>query len=140
LALAHPQRAQRALAQGGHGGVGAHARALELDVELLHHAARPAREHRDAVGEQDCLLDVVGDEHDGPRLAGEGRGEPFLHLRSRDRVERAERLVEAQQRLARQQRAHERHALAHAAGELVRTGVLEALQAQLGEQRGRAGA
>ncbi len=57
-----------------------------------------------------------------------------LHLSARDRVERAERLVEAQHRLAGEQRPQERHALAHAAGELRRARVLEAVQSQLGEQ------
>ena len=65
------------------------------------HATGPRREHEHAVGEQDRLLDVVGDEHDRARLARERRREPGLHLRAGDRVERAERLVEAQQRLAR---------------------------------------
>ena len=52
--------------------------------------------------------------------------EPVLHLRARDRVERAEGLVEAQHRLAREQRARERDALAHAARELARVRALEA--------------
>ena len=64
--------------------------------------------------------------------------EPVAHLGARQRVERAERLVEAQQRLAAEQRAQERDALAHAAGELVRARVLEALEAERREQRLRA--
>ena len=47
-------------------------------------------------------------------------GQPALHLPARQRVERAERLVEAQQRPAGEQRAQERDALAHAAGERAR--------------------
>ena len=69
---------------------------------------------------------------------GERAGEPVAHLGARQRVERAERLVEAQQRLAAEQRAQERDALAHPARELVRAGVLEALEAERREQRLRA--
>ena len=66
--------------------------------------------------------------------------QPLLHLRAGDRVERAERLVQAQHRLAREQRAQERHALAHAAGQLVGVRALEALEPELGEQRAARGA
>ena len=45
--------------------------------------------------------------------------EPLLQLGARDRVERGERLVEQQHRLAGEQRAGERDPLAHAAGQLV---------------------
>ena len=57
---------------------------------------------------------------DRARRARAARPPAILHLGARDRVERAERLVEAQHRLARQQRAHERDALAHAARQLAR--------------------
>ena len=46
--------------------------------------------------------------------------EPLLHLRSRDRVEGGERLVQEQDLLLGHQRPKERDALAHAAGELGR--------------------
>ena len=39
------------------------------DVELEHDAARARREQHDPVGEQHRLLDVVGDQQHGPRLA-----------------------------------------------------------------------
>ena len=91
---------------------------------------------RDAVGEHDRLLDVVGDEHDRARLRGQRAGEPVLHVLAGERVERRERLVEAQHRAARQQRARERHALAHPAGQLVGPRALEALQAEVAQQRG----
>ena len=65
-------------------------------------------------------------------------GEPVLHLQARQRVERRERLVEAQHGPAREQRARERDALAHPARQLVRAGVLEALQAEVAQQRGGA--
>ena len=56
---------------------------------------------------------------------GEHPREPGLHLRARDRVERRERLVQRQHRLAGQQRAQERDPLAHAARQLVRPRLLE---------------
>ena len=92
-------------------------------------------QHDDPVGEHRRLLDVVRDEQRGARFAGERAREPVAHLRAGDRVQRAERLVEAQERLAAEQRAQERDALAHPAGELVRAGMLEALEAEGGEER-----
>ena len=96
------------------------------DVEDRLHARRARGEDDDAVGEHRGLLDVVGDEQRRARLLRERAGEPVAHLGAGDRVERAERLVEAEHRLAAEQRAQERDALAHAARELVRAGVLEA--------------
>ena len=89
-------------------------------VSSLDHAAGPRRQQHDPVGEQHRLLDVVRHEHHRPRLAHQRAGQPALQLRARQRVERAERLVEAQHRPARQQRAQERDALAHAARQLAR--------------------
>ncbi len=77
----------------------------------------------------------MGHQHDGARLAGQRRGEPALHLAARQGVQRGEGLVEAQHGLAGEQRAQEGHALAHAARQLVRARVLEALQAERREQR-----
>ena len=74
------QRGQRPLAQRDDLGVGAQARARELDLELRDHAPGPRREHGHAVGEQDRLLDVVGHEHHRARLARERSREPLLHL------------------------------------------------------------
>src|SRR5436853_143019 len=79
-----------------------------------------------------------GAEGDGARLMRERGGEPILHLGAGDGVERAERLVEAEHALARQERAREGDALAHAAGELARRAALEAMQAELCEERGGA--
>ena len=88
----------------------------------------PRREQHDAVGQQHRLLDVVRDEQHGPRLAHERARQPALQLRARERVERAERLVEAQHRPAREQRAQERDALAHPARQLRGPRALEALE------------
>ena len=97
--------------------------------------ARRQDEH--AVGEHDRLLDVVRHEHDGARRDRERAGQPVLHLLARERVERGERLVEAEHRAARQQRARERDALAHPARQLVRARALEAVEAEVAQQRGR---
>ena len=101
-------------------------------------AAGPLRQDDDAVGEHDRLLDVVRHEHDRARIGVQRRGEPVLHLQARQRVERGERLVEAEHRPAGEQRARERDALAHPARQLVRPGVLEALEAEVLQQRGGA--
>ena len=71
-------------------------------------------------------------------LLAQRLGEPLLHLAARQRVERGEGLVEAQDRLAGEQRAQEGHPLAHAARQLMGPGALEALQAERGEERVRA--
>src|SRR3954471_22952010 len=106
----------------------------------LHHvgdASRARREHYHAIAEEDRLADAVGDEDDGLVL-----GEPHLlqldvHLVARQRVERAEGLVHQQQNRIVDQRAADRHALAHAARELRGVGLLESLQAGETEQRVR---
>ena len=88
-----------------------------------------------AVGEEDGLLHVVGHEQDGARVVGERGGEPLAQVRARDRVERPEGLVEQQHRPALQQRAQEGDALAHAARQRRRAGVLELGQAEALEER-----
>ncbi len=60
------------------------------------------------------------------------------HLLAGQRVERAERLVHQQEGWIVDQRAHDRGALAHAAGKLVRIAVCEILEADRGEQAARA--
>ena len=98
--------------------------------DLAHHASRARRHDDHAVAQHHRLLDVVGDEHHGPRLGGQHVRQPGLHLGARDRVERGERLVQGQHRLAGQQRAQERDALAHPARQLGRARALEARQAE----------
>ena len=85
---------------------------------LAHHASRTRRHDEHAVAQDHRLLDVVGDEHHGARLGGQDVRQPGLHLGARHGVERGERLVERQHRLAGQQRAQERDALAHPARQL----------------------
>ena len=123
----------------GH-GLAARARARERHLDLGDDAARARRHHDHAVGQVERLLDVVGHEQRRARLRLERLGEPRLHLRAGERVERGEGLVEQQQRPAGEERAQEGDALAHAAGELVGGRALEARQAEALEERRRAAA
>ena len=80
----------------------------------------------------------MGDEHH--RRAGHAADveQQVLHLHAGQFVERAERLVHQQQRRPRHQRAAERDALLHAAGELMRPAVGEGREADQIEQLQRA--
>src|SRR3954447_12795014 len=129
-----PQGLEDALAQRDELGVGSSSRAARPDLERRQHPARPRREDDDAVGEDERLLDVVRHEQDGARLPDERAGEPVLHLRPGQGVEGGERLVEAEKRLAREQGAQERDALAHAARELGGSRRLEPAEAEGREQ------
>ena len=101
------------------------ARPLERDVEQRLLAPRPRAHHHDLVAERDGLVDAVGDEHD--RLAGVGPDPQQLLLQHRlgQLVERRERLVHEQHLGVVGERAGERHALLHAARQLMRVGVGE---------------
>ena len=127
-------RSQRALAQLARRARSSRRRGRgSADVQRLDDPPRPRGEQHDAVGEQDRLLDVVRHEQDRARLARQRVGEPALHLQPRERVERAERLVEAEHRPAGEQRAQERDALAHPARQRRGPRALEALEAERGE-------
>ena len=93
---------------------------VELGVDDGLDAAGPRRHHRDAVGEIDRLLHVVGDEDHGLRRALPDAEQLRLHQVPGLRVERAERLVHQQDARIEGERAGERGALLHAAGELRR--------------------
>ena len=80
----------------------------------------------------------MADQDHGSRVRLQRPGEPALRLGAGDRVERGERLVQRQHRLAGDEGPQERDPLAHAAGELVRLRPLEAPQAEAGEGLGRA--
>src|SRR5216684_8826116 len=70
----------------------------EIDTDLLGHAARPRREHEDAVGEVDRLGNAVGDENDRGAGGGPDAEQLLVQVIARDLVERAERLVHQQDR------------------------------------------
>ena len=112
-------------------------RPREVDRHLQLDRSRARRHHQHPVGEEQRLLDIVGDEQHGAVVLLPHFEQPFLHVGAGEGVQRAERLVE-QQHLARaQQGAHQRGALAHAAGELRRALVGEAAEAETVEQRPR---
>ena len=100
-------------------GVGL-ARAGKIDADFLQDASRPRAHHQNAVGKEDRLVHVVGDEHDGLGRLRQNDGDLALKLLARDGIERAERLIEQQHVGVEGERAREADALLHAAGQLVR--------------------
>ena len=92
------------------------------------------RQHQRAVAERDRLGDVVGDEDDGLAAEVPEPQQVLLQLHAGLRVERAERLVHQDDRRIVDQRADQRGALAHAAGQLMRIVVLEAGEADGADQ------
>jgi hypothetical protein len=117
------------LLEAGLGGDVERARAGSVDPRDRADPPGASREEHDAVGQEDRLGDRMRDEHDG-RLRR--LGEPLqleVHLVARDRVERAEGLVHEQDLGVVAQGSSNGDALAHAARELPRERLLEALQA-----------
>ena len=107
-------------------------------VDRRRDPAGPRGEQRDPVGDEERLLDVVGDEHRRPPLAREVSTSQLLQLAPGDRVERGERLVEEQHRIAGEQRPGEGDPLAHPARELAGVGAGEPREAEALEHRRRA--
>ena len=105
------------------------ARARQFDLDNAFGFARTIRHHQDPVGELHRFGDVVGDQQ---RRLLQGLLD-LQHLvaeqQSRLLVERGEGLVHQQDFRLGGERAGERDALAHAAGEFDRMPVLEAVQA-----------
>ena len=112
--------------------IGAHRIGLawpsERDVEHFLDAAGARAHHRDAIAQQDRLVDRMGDEDHRLALVGPlHEGKQFLlQDLARLRVERSERLVHQQDRRVHHERAHEADALLHAPGQLVRIMALKA--------------
>ena len=109
-------------------------------VDDVGDAARARAHHDDAIGEEHRLGDRVGDEHDGGTGLGGDAGELGLQVLAGHLVEGAERLVHEQQPRLLGERAGDRDALLHAAGELVGVAVDELGEAdelgELGDARG----
>ena len=90
-----------------------------VDLRRRGELVDPARVHDgDAVGHRHRLLLVVRDHDEGDADVALDPLELDLHRLAQLEVERAERLVEQQHLRLHDQRAGERHALLHAAGEL----------------------
>ena len=100
-----------------------------LDGALVH--------HRDAVGEHQRLLLVVGDEDGGEAEPALQAADLELHGLAQLAVERAERLVEQQQPRIEDDGAGERHALLLAARELARQALLVAREFDQRQRLGR---
>src|ERR1700741_2149271 len=96
-------------------------------------APRARREQRDLVGQVRRLLDAVGDKNDRFLVVAQEVQQVLLELAPRLLVDRGERLVHQDDVGVDGERAREADALAHAAGELARVAVLEALQADFGD-------
>ena len=115
------------------------AQALEGRIVVERHAlARPRDRHLerraerclgaglqrdDAVGQQDGLVDVVGDQDDRLAFLGADPLELVLQLGARQGIERGQRLIEQKDVGARRQRPRHGDALAHAARQLRRPAV-----------------
>jgi hypothetical protein len=124
---------EQALAQRGERRVGVEARpgalaARERHVDDRADAPGPRRHHRDAVAQEDRLLDAVRDEDDRERGARRDARELLLQRHARLRVDRGERLVHEHDVGVVRERARDRDALLHAAGQLVRVLVLDAVE------------
>src|SRR5688572_6733877 len=111
--------------------------AIDVGSDDVRNGARPRREERDLVGEVRRLLDAVGDEDHRLLVVAQEIEQVLLELAPRLLVDRGERLVHQDDVGVHGQRAGEADALAHAAGELRRGAVLEALEADLGDVAAR---
>ena len=108
-------------------------RALLDDASRVH--------HRDAIGHARDHAEVVRDQHDGGAVRLAHPPDQAQDLRLDRDVERGRRLVGDQHRGLAGERHRDHHALAHAAGELVRIVVRAALglgDADLAQQLDRA--
>ena len=92
------------------------------------------REDEHPVGERDRLVDVVRDEQRRGMIAVAQLPQQRVHAEARERVERAERLVEQQQPRLADERAGERDALGLAARQRARPRVGAARDADLVER------
>ena len=97
----------------------------------------PAAHHHDAVGEHERLGDAVRDEEHRLAARRPDAQQLVLHLDAGDLVERAERLVHQQDLRILRERARDRDALLHAAGELGRIPVAVAGEPDERQELGR---
>ncbi len=81
--------------------------------------ARAGTQRDDSVGQQQTLVHVVGDQHDGLAIAFPDLFDLVLQGRSRERVQRAERFVEQQHLRIHRECSRNRNSLPHSTGEFV---------------------
>ena len=106
----------------------------EIEVVARDDATRPRRHDDEMRAEKQGLFDGVGDEEDLLARTVPDVDEQLLHLLARQAVERAERLVHEEDGGVGGERAGDADALAHAAGQFIRGGVGEVLQADQAQQ------
>ncbi len=92
----------------------------------------------EAVGEKHRFEDAVRDEDDGPFLVQPQAQEILVELEAGDLVERREGLVEEEETWPGDERAGNRDAHLHAAGELARIGAGKAVEPDRGDRLGDA--
>ena len=114
------------------------ARARQLDRHHALQLAGPVGHHQHAVGELHGLGDVVGDQQAGLLQLMLDLQHLVAEQQPRLLVERAERLVHQQDLRLGGERARDRDALAHAAGQLGRIALLEAVEADEIDEMARA--
>ena len=96
--------------------------------------ARPWAHHHHTVGQEDGLVDRVGDQHDGgPGIEPDLLDQP-VHFLAGECVQRAERLVHQQHGRPVGKGAHQSRTLLHAARKLARKAAAEAFEADPVEQ------
>ena len=117
------------------GGAGPRSRAGQRHLDLEIDDARAQDD--DAIGEHDGFVDVVGDEQRREGLFLPEALDETLHADTRERVERAERLVEEQQAGLREQRAGERNTLLFSARQRARRIPRTVRETDVREQRPR---
>ena len=110
----------------------------DVDRDLVDDAAGPPAHHQHAVGQRHRLEQIVGDQQRGLAGALERLRQLALQHHAGLRVDRRERLVEQQHRRIDRERARQRHALAHAAGQLMRIVAGEFRELEVLQQRLRA--
>jgi alkanesulfonate monooxygenase len=94
--------------------------------DILNRPAGPCAHHHDAIGEEQCLVDVVGDKDRSGRDLAPDVEQNLLHHGARLRIERAEGLVHQQHPRLVDQNPRDLDALLHPAGQLRRIKRLEA--------------
>ena len=109
-----------------------------VDRDLVDDAAGTPAHHQHAVGQRHGLQQIVGDQQRGLAGALERLRQFALQHHAGLRVDRRERLVEQQHRRIDRERARQRHALPHAAGQLVRIVPGEFRELEVFQQRLRA--
>src|SRR5712692_2201574 len=105
------------------------ARTRQRDVDDLADLPWARRHHHDPIGEHDRFGDAVRHEEHGLARVTPDAQELVAHPGARDLIERTEGLVHEQEGRVEDERARDRDALLHAAGELVRMRLRECAEA-----------